>query len=266
MSLTAIRPLQRLLAAMLLVLLAACASTPGTSKDDIQTSSDITEVQRRAQIRLQLAVGYFEQGQMSTALDEVKQALQIDPSLADAYSVRALIYMEMTENKLADDNFQQAMKLAPNNPDLANNYGWFLCQTGRADKAIPYFERALANRQYSSPAKALNNAGMCSLKLKNLVEADRYLSRAFQFDPANPDVNLSLAKLNLARGDNERAQFYARRVLASERLTADALWTAIKVERRGGDRQAEAGLANQLRRRFPNSPEYAAFVRGAFDE
>lgn len=246
-------------------LLGACATGP-EPKNDLPTTSDQTEIQRRAQIRLQLAIGYLEQGQMTTALDEVKQALQIDPGLADAYSVRALIYMEMAENRLAEENFQQAMKLAPDNPDLANNYGWFLCQTGRADKSIPYFEKALSNRQYSSPSRALNNAGMCSLRMKNMAEAEKYLTRAFQFEPGNPDINLSLAKLHLARGDQPRAQFYSRRVLSAERLTADVLWTAIRVEHRGGDKLAEAGLANQLRRRFPNSPEYAAYLRGAFDE
>ncbi|MDO8301287.1 type IV pilus biogenesis/stability protein PilW [Lacisediminimonas sp.] len=260
------RILRAALLLALLSLLGACASTSSAPKDDLPTSSDQTEIQRRAQIRLQLAVGYFEQGQMTTALDEVKQALQIDPTLSDAYSVRALIYMEMMENRLAEENFVQAMKLTPDNPDLANNFGWFLCQTGRADKSIAYFEKALANRQYASPSKALNNAGMCSLRMKNMAQAEKYLARAFQAEPGNPDVNLNLAKFYLASGDPQRGQFYSRRVISAAYLTADSLWTAIRIERRSGDKMAEAGLANQLRRRFPNSPEYAAYLRGAFDE
>ena len=257
--------LRRMVAIALLALLGACVTGPD-NRGDLPTQSDQTEAQRRAQIRLQLAVGYFAQGQMTTALDEVKQALQIDPNLADAYSVRALIYMELMENKLAEENFQQAMKLAPDNPDLANNFGWFLCQSGRVEQSIDYFEKALANRHYSSPSKALNNAGMCSLRLKRTAEAERYLTRAFRIDPSNPDISLSLSKLYLALGDMTRAQFHVRRAVAAERLTPDALWTAIKIERRSGDKMAEVGLANQLRRRFPNSPEYAAYVRGAFDE
>jgi type IV pilus assembly protein PilF len=258
------RALAVLWMASFVLLLAACGTPP--SKEDLPTSSDITENQRRAQIRLQLAIGYYEQGQMTTSLDEVKQALQIDPNLADAYTVRALIYMELMENRLAEENFQQSLKLAPNNPDTANNYGWFLCQIGQAPQSIQWFEKALSNRNYSSPSRALNNAGMCSLKQKNMAEAEKYLSRAFQIDPSNPDINLSLAKMWLARNEVPRAQFYARRVIASERLSADALWTAIRVEHKSGDRLAEAGLANQLRRRYPNSPEFAAYTRGAFDE
>ncbi|MDO9218321.1 MAG: tetratricopeptide repeat protein, partial [Lacisediminimonas sp.] len=120
--------------------------------------------------------------------------------------------------------------------------------------------------QYASPSKALNNAGMCSLRMKNMAQAEKYLARAFQAEPGNPDVNLNLAKFYLASGDPQRGQFYSRRVISAAYLTADSLWTAIRIERRSGDKMAEAGLANQLRRRFPNSPEYAAYLRGAFDE
>jgi type IV pilus assembly protein PilF len=249
------------------LLLGGCASTlPGGAQGELPTSSDQTDNQKRAQIRLQLAIGYYEQGQMTVALDELKQALQIDPEFADAYSVRALIYMNMGESRLAEDNFQRAMKLAPNNPDLTNNYGWFLCQSGREKQSIAYFEATLKNRAYQSPDKALNNAGICSLKLKDPAAAERYLTRAFQYDPGNLDTNANLAKMYYSRGDYARARFYITRVIKADKLTADVLWTAIKVERKFGNRVAETSLATQLRRRHPKSPEYAAFLRGAFDE
>lgn len=261
------RKLGTIVAAAVFSLLGGCALTQsGAAQNELLTSSDQTENQRRAQIRLQLAIGYYEQGQMNVALDEIKQALQIDPDSADAYSVRALIYMDMGETRLAEDNFQRAMKLAPNNPDLTNNYGWFLCQTGRESQSIPYFERTLKNRAYQSPAKALNNAGVCSLRLKDAAAAERYFTQAFQYDPGNLDTNANLAKVHLARGDHRQARFYINRVTKADRLTADALWTAIKVERKFGDRTAENSLVVQLRRRYPNSPEYAAYLRGAFDE
>ena len=46
----------------------------------------------------------------------------------------------MGENALADENYRHALRLAPRNPDLANNYGLFLCDAGgkprRGDAAI----------------------------------------------------------------------------------------------------------------------------------
>src|SRR5262249_26762882 len=80
--------------AVAVLLLAGCASNPeATIRNDLPTSSDQTDSQKRARIRLQLAVGYYEQRQMPVALDEIKQALLADPNFAEAYSMRGLIYM-----------------------------------------------------------------------------------------------------------------------------------------------------------------------------
>lgn len=249
------------------VLLAGCASNPSAgSQNEIATSSDQTENQKRAAIRLQLAIGYYEQRQMETALDEVKQALQADANYADAYSVRGLIYMDMGQNKLAEESFLQAIRLAPNNPDFNNNYGWFLCQSGRERQAIGYFEAALKNPAYQSPAKAMNNAGRCSLQLKDKVAAERFLLEAFKLDPTDPATNVNLGRLYYDKRDYERARFYTGRVTKSDGVSPDALWLAIRIERKLGDRASEASLATQLRRRHPNSAEFAAYQRGAFDE
>lgn len=248
-------------------LAAGCAGTQQAGAErELPTSSDQTDNQKRARIRLQLAVSYYQQQQLPVALDEIKQALQADPDFAEAYSMRALIYMDMGETRLADDNFQQALRLAPQNPDFNNNYGWFLCQNGQPERSIGYFETALKSRAYQSPAKALNNAGVCSLRLKKSAEAERYFNEAFRQDPGSASTSVNLAKLHFERGDYEKARFYISRVMRSDALSADVLWQAIKIERKLGDRSAELSLVTQLSRRFPNSAEFAAYQRGAFDE
>lgn len=249
------------------LLLAGCVSgTPARQDDELATSFDKTANQKRAHIRLQLAVGYYEQGQMSIALDEVKLALQSDPEFVDAYSMAALIYMNMGEARLAEENFARAIRLAPKDPDLSNNYGWFLCQNGRAHQSIAYFEAAIHNKAYQSPEKALNNAGTCSLILKDAAAASRYFNEAFRYDPVNPTTNTNLARINYEQGDIERAKFYITRVTKADVLTAEVLWLAIKIERKVGDRAAESSFATQLRRRYPTSAEFAAYQRGAFNE
>ncbi|SNS59173.1 type IV pilus assembly protein PilF [Noviherbaspirillum humi] len=253
-----------LLAAACLV--AGCRSLPAQGSSEPSTSSDQTDSQRRARIRLQLAVGYYEQRQTEVALDEVKQALLADPAFADAYSLRGLIYMDMGEAKLAEENLQQAIRFSPANPDFNNNYGWFLCQNGRERQAIGYFETALKSRGYQSPDKALANAGLCSLKLQDRAAAERYFMQAFQFNPANSTANIGLARIFYQQRDYERARFYANRAVSAEGAGPEALWLAVRIERKLGNRDAETSLATQLRRRFPRSAEYSAYERGAFDE
>jgi type IV pilus assembly protein PilF len=260
--------------ALVAALLSACAGNRGENGEqhtqELRTLSDQTSAEKRAQIRLQLAVGYYQDRKYEYALDEVKKAIEASPDYADAYGLRALIYIGMGENTLADENYRHALRLAPRNPDLANNYGMFLCDAGgKPAEAMTYFDSALKNPMYASPVKAMINAGNCSLKMKNADAAERYLLDALRLDPQQPSVNVGLARIYYERRDMKRAGFFINRLMETakpEMLPADVLWLAIRVERQLGDRSFEATLTAQLRKRFPGSPEYAAFERGAFNE
>ena len=119
-----------------LVLLAGCAgqqnaSSAASGKSDLVTESDEPESRRRARLRLELATGYFEQGQTNVALDELKQALNADPTFADAHNLRGLVYMRLNNIPLAEESFRRALVLNPRDADVAHNYGWLLCQQAR---------------------------------------------------------------------------------------------------------------------------------------
>ncbi|WP_426209349.1 type IV pilus biogenesis/stability protein PilW [Massilia sp. TWP1-3-3] len=261
----------RLALFVLAVALAGCASKSGSSGStaELKTASDLTSTDKRANIRLQLAVGYYQGGNYEVALDEIKQALMADPELSDAYSVRALIYTAMGETALAEENYQRAMRLAPGNADLNNNYGSFLCQTGRFAPAMAQFDIALKNPKYASPVKAMANAGGCALKMKQYDVAERYFTSALRLDPDFPTVQAGLARVAYQRRDYARAGFYLNMLKAQtkpEAMSADVLWLAIRIERKLGEADNVTSLGTQLRRRHASSPEFAAFQRGAFDE
>jgi len=244
----------------------AAAAVPDHSVPSLPRVAVRADAQTRADIRLQLAIGYFEQRQFAVAVEEAGLALQAVPDFSDAYSVRALAYMEMGQSKSAESDFLQAIRLAPGNPDFANNYGWFLCNDGRAAEAMPLFEAAIGNRSYRSPGKALANAGACSLKLQDAQAAERYFARAFQYEPASLATNVNLTRLYFDRNEFERARFHIGLAAKNNVLDVQALWLAIRIERKLGNQSAENDLAAQLRRRYPSSSEYAAYQRGAFDE
>jgi type IV pilus assembly protein PilF len=100
--------------------------------------------------------------------------------------------------------------------------------------------------------------------LKDEAAAEKYFTEAFRYEPGNPSVNVNLAKIYYARGDFERAHFYLDRVIKDDAVTPEILLFGIKVERKRGDRSAELSLVTQLRRRYPDSAEYASYQRGEF--
>ncbi|OOG85566.1 type IV pilus biogenesis/stability protein PilW [Hydrogenophaga sp. A37] len=258
-----------LLLAILLSVLSACASGPGTptsNKAQPLTESDEPEAQKRARIRLELATGYFEQGQTSVALDEIKQSLAAFPAYGPAYVLRGLVYMRMNEPGQAEDSFRRALQINERDSDALHNYGWFACQQGRHAEAIQLFTRALANPAYGGQAKTLMAKGFCQTRMGQFAEAEGSFARSYELDAANPITGYNLASLLYKRGDDKRAQFYIRRLNNSDLANAESLWLGIKVERRMNNPQAADQLAQQLQRRFPRSPEYASYQRGAFNE
>ena len=99
-----------------------------------------------------------------------------------------------------------------------------------------------------------------------VADAERTFTRAYELDAANPVTGYNLADLLFKRGDYERAQFYIRRLNNTTFANAQTLWLGIKVERQMQNREAMLQLADQLRRRFGQSKEMAAYERGAFNE
>ncbi|MEY4756378.1 MAG: hypothetical protein RJA34_1276 [Pseudomonadota bacterium] len=248
--------------------LAGCAggAPSGAMRNDIVTDSDEPEARRRARIRLELAVGYFEQGQTTVALDELKQALVTDPSYADAYNMRGLIYMRLNDMVLAEESFRRALSLKPGDPDTQHNLGWLQCQRGRYTEAVQQFSQALANPTYGGRAKTWMAQGLCQLRDAKRAAAEQSLLRSYELDAGNPITGYNLAQLLMERGELVRAQFYVRRINNSELANAESLWLGMKIERRMQNADAVAQLGSQLKKRFASSKEYSAYERGAFDE
>lgn len=258
-----------LLVVVALAGVSGCASSPGQGGgggSDIVTDSDEPEVRKRARIRLELAVGYFEQGKATVALDEIKQALVTDPSFADAYNVRGLIYMRLNDLGLAEESFRRAVAIKPRDANVLHNYGWLMCQQGRYPEAVQAFTQALADPNYGGRAKTWMTQGICQIKAGQRAEAEVSLGKSFELDAGNPVTGYNLASLVYQRGDLSRAQFYIRRLNNSQLANAESLWLGIKVERRLGNRVAAEQLAGQLRNRYPKSHELDLFERGAFNE
>ena len=250
--------------------LGGCAATsesgPGGAKGDIVTESDEPEARRRARIRLELAVGYFEQGQTTIALDELKQSIAADPNFAQAYNLRGLIYMRLNDPRLAEDSFRRALAINPRDADVLHNYGWMLCQQSRFGESQKALAQAIAFPLYGGRAKSWMAQGLCQMKAGQGAEAELSFQRSYELDAANPVTGYNLANLLYLRGELVRAQFYVRRLNNSELANSESLWLGIKVERRLENREAVQQLAAQLRKRFAQSRELGSFERSAFDE
>lgn len=260
---------QTIIALSMALLLAACTTTGSGSGEGAQQAVSAqpaaSEQQQRARVHVELGSLYMLDGRSAIALEEARIALSADPDYAPAYNLLGLTHMGMNEPGLADDNFRKALGLAPGDPEINNNYGWFLCHNGREKDSIAYLLAAAKNPLYPTPTKPYTNAGVCSVRLKDDKAAEDYLFNALRLSPTNTQALFGLADIAYRQGRYSEARQWTTDIEKMLEPTAEVLWLALRIERKLGNREAEARYASQLRRRFPGSPEQRLLTQGNYE-
>lgn len=247
-------------------LLAGCAGSPTEPSIDTGTiTGEVGDPRNRAKLHTELGSLYYSRGNMGVALEELRSAVAADPDYAPAHGMFGVVYQELRENRLAEQSFERALRLAPNDPDINHNYGWFLCQTQREQASIGYFLQAVRNPLYPMPYRSFSAAGQCSMRTNNLKEAEGFFERALKLEPDEPASLLNMGRIRYRQGDVNDARKLVSRYNKLVTPTAESLWLALRIERKDGEHVAETSYATQLRRRFPGSPEYQALQRGDFE-
>jgi len=216
----------------------------------------------RAVLHADLGAGYYERGRMDVALEELNEAATLDPSNPRIYNYFGLVYAMLGENAKAEQNFRRALALAPEDSEIRHNWGWYLCSNDRPRESIPEFEIALRNPLYKTPEIALTNAGRCSAAFGDNANADAYYKRALARSPNDAPAAYGLALLAFRAGRIDEARGWMRRLAQQPAPAPEALYLGMCIERKAGDRSAEAAYVSQLRNRYPDSAEAKAVATG----
>jgi type IV pilus assembly protein PilF len=245
-----------------LVWLAGCGHAP------VQEKHSPEELKRRAlqsaKIHTELAGQYYHRGQYRVAIEEAEIALQKKPDYAPAYNMLGLVYMDLHEDERAERNFEQGLRIAPNDPDIRNNFGWFLCQRkpDLMERAVDHFMVAVRDPLYEIPERTYANAGLCILRQNDFERAQTFFEKALVIRPGYSLAQLGLIELDFKRGSLKKAQSAITRYLQTYSSAPDSLWLAIHIARANGDTNAEANYAFQLQKHFPDSKEARALRAG----
>ena len=246
-------------------LLAGCAGQPMEGGSGVANTQADSESRQRARTFTDLANAYFVRAQYKTALDELRKAIIADNRFGPAYNIYGLIYMELAEDRLAEENFRRAIELDRSDSEARNNYGWFLCTRGRYDEGLEQFSAALRNPLYTKPEQAMANAGLCAERKGDIALAETNLLKSLKLQPDNPNTTIKLAGLHFRQGRLMDAQRLLARHAELAPPTAESLWLGVRLERRLGDRAQEAAYGLQLRKRFPDSNEARLLLSGQYE-
>ena len=246
--------------ASLAAALSGCQSGGGSRSQSADNAVPGARAPGPADVYVELAAFYLQDGQLGVALAKAQQAVDKDPKNPQAHTVLGMVHQRMGEAAKAEADFQEALRVAPNDFYVQNAYGVFLCSQRRLDEANTQFTAAMRNPLNESPWVAITNAAICSQDLNDRAGAERQFREALQRNPNFAPALLRMARLSLDAGDYVAARGYLQRYQNANQHNAESLAIALEVERRAGDRNKAAAYDRLLRERYPDAPD-AARVR-----
>jgi type IV pilus assembly protein PilF len=252
-------------------LIAGCAQVQqqrGSSAPELSNTVKPTESELLvsfAKAATELAAGWFQQGQFGTALEELENATRVLPTYAPAYGMYGLVHHALKEDGKAETYFQKALAISPDNGELRNNYGWFLCRTSREAESVEQFEKAAADPLYRTPDLALQYAAQCATRIGKMQIAEGAYRRILLNDRESLVANLGLAEVTYRVGRFGDARNFVRSVMNAPQVAASTLYLGVCIETRMGDRNAANSYVAQLKNRYPNAVETARAQNGDCD-
>jgi type IV pilus assembly protein PilF len=235
--------------------LAGCQSTGNVRDESGESNVPGAEPASSAQVYIELAAAYLQEGQLGVALYKAQQAVETDPRSSNAHTVLAVVHERMGETGKAEAGYQEALRRSPDNFYAHNAYGTFLCKQRRFAEADQEFQAAIRNPLNDSPWIAMSNAATCAQDQGDRTGAERQLREALQRNPRFAPALLRMAKISVDNGDYQGARQYLQRYSDGAPATAESLYLLVQVERRLGNRTKAATYERLLRERFPDAVE-----------
>jgi type IV pilus assembly protein PilF len=237
-------------------LLTACAGGgDGSSLRETRTKSE-----KASEINKQLGTEYLRQGNLALAKEKLERAEKYNPRDAEVHSVLALLYERLGIDKEVDKHYSTAVRLAPKDPQISNNYAVYLCRNGRTDDGVKRFLESARNPLYRTPELAYTNAGVCLRRAKRYDEAASSFSRALQIRASNAEAVFQFADMSMEQGDFGKARAEVDKYLATYDATPDLLLTGVRLTRAQGDRVGEEKYTRRLRVEFPASQQFRSLT------
>jgi type IV pilus assembly protein PilF len=215
-----------------------------------------TQNEKASAVNVQLGIGYMQQDNLDLASEKLTKALRQDPESASAHNAYAILQERLKQMELAEHHYKEATELDPKNSQAANNYGAFLCRTGREVESEKYFLQALDNPLYSTPEFAYTNAAICLLKVAQIEPARKYLEKALTERSDFAPALLTMAGLLFDEMDYDNAKIYLDRYHLVATPSPRSLWLSIRTDLSIDPNTDVSALVQRLGTDYPDSEEY----------
>ena len=146
-----------------------------------------------------------------TAEKMLKKVIRMNPELAKAHKDLGIIFLNKRLFDYAREEFEAAMKLAPNDFEILFEYGNFLYSISENLEAERYYEEAL--EVDPDNVLALTFMALNKLILNQIDAANDYIMKAIKVQPHHEYVQFCAGRILYAKGEYEEAKRYLIRAV-----------------------------------------------------
>lgn len=232
-------------------LVAGLAACTGNADKPFSTPEPI----RAAEINLEIGLDYLRKGNLVQAKEKIDRSIDQNPRNSKAQITAGMLYDRLGETGKADAHFAKALALDPDNPEVQNNYGAYLCQKGRYDRGEKLALQAAGNPLYRTPEAAYLNAANCASNGGDLKRSEENLRKALAVRPKFSEALMQMAQLQYKQTNYLAARGFLERYLAVGRNNPAALWLGVLIERGLGNATAAQNYAQRLKSEYPRSAQ-----------
>ena len=146
-----------------------------------------------------------------TAEKMLKKVIRMNPEIAKAHKDLGIIYLNKRLFDYARDEFETAMKLAPNDFEILFEYGNFLYSISENIEAERYYAEALEVEPKN--VLALTFMALNKLILNQIDAAYDYIMKAIKVEPNHEYVQFCAGRILFAKHEYEDAKRYLIRAI-----------------------------------------------------
>ncbi len=245
-----------LLFCFLAMFLSACTTSTNITENSTKTiTTSRANLHEASNLNTELAIGYIQRKQYIAAKDKLEKAIEQNSENYNAYKTFAYLYSVLGLNEEAEVQYKEALELVPEDPDLLNSYGAFLCKTNKLKEAQENFAIAYNNPFYEHRYLAQSNAGSCYVQQGEYKKAEPLLRQSLRIQQKLPGSLISMAEVGVETERYLMARAYIQRYHQIKPASAQSLWIETRAEKALGSKEHYLKSARQLIKDFPDSDQ-----------
>ena len=184
----------------------------GDARTAITSLERVVTVRPTEEALSNLSIAYMSAGRREEAKTALRRLIALNPHRADALSYLAAMLSEEGHPDQAVGLIEAAVREGSTSPASYALLSFTYAQLGRADESAR--AASVAAAQPGVDASIYLQLGRAMMMAQRAPDADRFLTRAIDLDPKNPEALTRLGIVKAATGDGRGAVALFRRALA----------------------------------------------------